>query len=132
MPKHWFLFLLVPGLLGSSGCSVFNWKSESTSTEPGIVILERKASPDIQGFNVFRKDPEDGTESMVNSRLVEPASDIRDDRGLVPYRIIDRGVIAGTDYYYIFEEVAKDGTKTRWETPQLMTAQPLSAAGSDR
>ncbi len=122
--------ILVLILLFGNGCSFFKWRGEGTMNEPGIVILERKASANIQGFNVYRQDPDDGTESMVNSRIVKPSSNITDDRGLVTYRLIDRGVIAGLDYYYVFEEIAEDGTKTRWDTPQLMTAQSLQSATS--
>ena len=114
-------------LLLQEGCSLVKWKKNHVENEPGIVILERKASPDIQGFNVYRVDPDDSTEEKVNSRLIKPSSNIQDEHGLVTYRVIDRGVIAGLNYYYIFEEVAKDGTKTRWDTPQMMTAQSLTS-----
>ena len=117
--------IVLPLFFLSTGCSYFGMAQKATNIEPGIVILERKASPDIQGFNVYRVDPDDRTESQVNSKLVKPASDILDQHGLATYRVIDRGVIAGEDYYYIFEEVAQDGAKTRWETHQRMTAQPI-------
>lgn len=122
------LVLFLPFFVG--GCSFFGLTKDSPGNEPGIVVLERKASPEIQGFNVYRVDPDDGSRSLVNSRLVEPASEIADDRGLVTYRVIDRGVIAGQEYYYVFEEVAKDGTKTTWDTPQPIIAKSLQAAGT--
>lgn len=117
--------VLIGMLMGSGGCSFFKWTDPDGPAGPGIVVLERKAAGDIQGFNVYRVNQEDGTETQVNSRIVEPASEIADERGLLTYRVIDRGVLAGETYYYLFEEVRKDGSKHRWETPQMMTASPL-------
>lgn len=110
-------------VLTLNGCSLIrNGVQDPGPVEPGRVVLRWKADGRFSGFNVYRSQ-DDGPNIKVNASPVKPLSVA--DSGIVPYEFEERGLLAGRDYYYLLEEIARDGTTRLWETPRRAVAQPL-------
>ena len=108
----------------SGGCSLIRnaGVEEPEPVEPGRVVLRWKADSDFSGFNVYRSQS-NGTKVKVNTSPVKPLS--TSDSGMAPYEFEERGLIAGRDYYYLLEEIDREGATRVWETPRKAVASPL-------
>lgn len=118
-----YLILVSLSVVAESGCSlVRNGRENLGPVEPSRVVLQWKADARFSGFNVYRSE-DDGTKSKVNTAPVKPLSE--SSSGIVPYEFEERGLIAGREYYYLFEEIDRNGKTRLWETERKAVAQPL-------
>lgn len=67
---------------------------------------------DTAGFNLYRSESPEGSQTQVNSSLI-PASP--DPLAGGAYEYTDRQVTAGRTYFYTLEEVEFSGTTTRYD-----------------
>lgn len=83
---------------------------------------------DTAGFNVYRRDSQEGPETQINSTLI-PAS--TNPLTGSTYQFIDTNVEPGLTYYYELEDVETNGTSNRsWNTSVTVARQGLIEAGT--
>lgn len=125
--RAWFLlslFLLLGGCALRSGST----RDATERGAPGQSVLQWKGSADLAGYNIYRR-MENTVPTRVNEEPVRPLRPPRRDEAVVDYEYVDRSVIVGEEYYYTFEEIAADGTRTQVRIPMQKVASALPANG---